>query len=103
MTLVLETPTLEAALDNYLHVMVRVRPWAKKASEEMLRPLNNWLDEQAGVLPVTALTPEVVGAYCSDVRLTVGARTDLRAALHDFARWLVISKVVAAHPLLNDQ
>lgn len=94
-------PTLEGAIDDYLHTMVRVRPWAKRSAEETFERLLTWLLEQQPMLLVVDLTWQVIEAYAQATDLKPDELADLRGTVTDFARWLVFNNMLVDHPLLG--
>lgn len=55
----------DEALDEYLHVIVRTRPWTKKAQEDILSCFGIWLEERSGPEepPETVLPPPIPSGW----------------------------------------
>jgi hypothetical protein len=91
--------TIDLALDDYLHVIVRTRPWTKKREEELLEPFSAWLFEQPDMpveLPVIA--PEHAARYADAVQLDNGDRNELLNTLHLLYLWATQRDIVDHNP-----
>jgi hypothetical protein len=78
----------DAAIDDYLHLIVRTRPWTKKREEELLTELEEWLYEQhERRFGVAEITPELAAQYAAAINLSMAERDELLNVLRTFALW----------------
>lgn len=77
--------TLAEAIDDYLHLIVRVRPWTKRREEEALLGFAGWLGGEAAV---TSVTPALVARYAEEAGLDPDRRSVLRTAVHNLHQWV---------------
>ena len=79
---------LDAAIDDYLHLIVRTRPWTKKREAELLDAWSEWLN--ARTQEPIHLTPDarrLAAMYADETRLAPGRRSDLAEAVDRLCRW----------------
>jgi hypothetical protein len=90
---------LEAAIDDYLHTIVRSQPWIKKQEEAVLLPFNDWVYEQPDLSPMlTEVSPAITARYVEAVELSAADHESLTTALHHLFTWAEYQQVVAANP-----
>lgn len=90
---------IEVAIDDYLHVIVRTRPWTKKHEEAVLEEFTDWLYAQP--LPQTRLdeiTPELVQQYYATTIVPDDQQRELMDVLSTLYRWAVQQDWVEANP-----
>jgi hypothetical protein len=75
------------AVAEYLHRSDRSAPWARGREEEVLDGLSGWLQAQAGVVPLAAVTPQVVSRYAAERRLGAEELEDLHGTLGSLFLW----------------
>lgn len=91
--------TLDTAIDDYLHQIVRTRPWTKKREEELLDGFCDWLFMQKGLdTRLRALTPGVYARYADAEDLCAADRDDLARTLSNLMAWAAHKELVAANP-----
>jgi hypothetical protein len=91
--------TIDEAIDEYLHAIVRSRPWIKKREEDLLTPFSEWLFEQPDArLTLDAITPDVAACYVAAAGLAPDERDELFAALHNLYTWAIYAQVIDANP-----
>lgn len=81
-------PNFDAALDDYLHLIVRTRPWTKKREEQWLRIFGQWLEQRWGT--DAALTWEslsLVASCAADRGLQVREREEMESAVGNLCLW----------------
>jgi hypothetical protein len=74
------------AVDDYLHLIVRTRPWTKKDDEELLTAFGEWL-EQRSPAQIDDVTHELIAAYVADARLGPADEQAVRTALGRLLSW----------------
>ena len=83
---------LDALIDNYLHAIVRTRPWTKKREEELLTSLSDWLYAQPGLsVQLASVTSPVVRRYCAATGLDDAGLDDLQVTLIRLRLWAEIN------------
>jgi site-specific recombinase XerD len=91
--------TIDVAIDEYLHTIVRTRPWTKKREEELLEGFSQWQAEQAqSRMTLDAITVNDVQRYATAVDLRDTDRDDLVAALHHVFLWSIRQGWIDASP-----
>lgn len=91
--------TLAAAIDDYLHTIVRSRPWTIKRDQEILEALDTWLsgpDDDSP--PIAQIDPAIVERYVRDAGIDQPQRAELHAALDALFTWLVHDRAVSDNP-----
>jgi hypothetical protein len=93
----------DAAIDEYLHAIVRTRPWTKQREEELLTALSDWLYTQPSQsVDLAAITPPVVRQY-SDMRgLDDAEQDDLKTALTRLLVWADINGHLQGSPHMTN-
>jgi len=78
----MQPKTIDAVIDDYLHKIVRNRPWTKAREEELLARYADWLYEQPehGVLLVDA-GPQAAERYADAAGLADDERDELMGSL----------------------
>lgn len=79
---------IDVAIDDYMHVIVRTRPWTKKLEEGVLEGFAAWLQTQPNA-PVFLheISPEHVQRYIGAAELSSAEQRDLHEALHNLHLW----------------
>lgn len=91
--------TIDAAIDDYLHTIVRTRPWTKKREEELLEGLSDWLYEQPEPrIRLSEIGPELVQQYAVATALSAADQRELLGALHNLYTWLIHAEAVKENP-----
>lgn len=91
--------TIDAAIDDYLHTIVRTRPWTKKREEELLEGLSDWLYQQPQQrIRLPEIGPELVRQYAAATALDETDHRDLLAALHNLYTWSIHTEAVKENP-----
>jgi hypothetical protein len=75
------------AVAEYLHRPGRPVPWARQQEEEALDGLSGWLQAQAGVVPLAAVTPQVVSRYAAERHLSREELAELHGTLASLFLW----------------
>lgn len=92
-------PTLDAAIDDYLHLIVRTRPWTKAREEELLDAFCDWAYARPGPAPtLAAASPALAARHAADAGYTPGTAAELAAALGRLAAWAVARGLMAENP-----
>ncbi|MEW5925989.1 MAG: hypothetical protein AB1941_00745 [Gemmatimonadota bacterium] len=89
---------LHARVDDYLRVIVRTRPWTRRAEEEALAALAEWAAGDPARLELRAPgAPDAVAARCAaELRLAPEQQERMTAALRSFAAWAEAEEGLAA-------
>lgn len=78
----------DAAIEDYLHLIVRTRPWTKKREEALLTEFEDWLYEQhMRRFHVADLGPELAAQYAAALNLSQAERDELLNVLRIFSLW----------------
>lgn len=78
----------DLAVDEYLHAIVRSRPWTVRRETEQLEALSVWLYAQPDLsVELDAVTPEVTRRYAADNDLSDDERDALEATLVRLRAW----------------
>ncbi|HEX2094564.1 MAG TPA: hypothetical protein VHG28_19320 [Longimicrobiaceae bacterium] len=94
-----EAITVDEAIEDYLHGVVRVRPWTKKREEELLHAFCDWMYATPGVDPqLAAVSPELAARYAAEAGLEATEAEALLAALRSLSLWACAQGVVEASP-----
>jgi hypothetical protein len=75
------------AVAEYLLRSDRSAPWTRQREEAALDGLSGWLQAQAGVVPLAAVTPQVVSRYAAERRLGADELEDLHGTLSSLFLW----------------
>jgi hypothetical protein len=86
------------ALDDYLHLIVRTRPWTKREDEALLADFGEWLEAQS-VERLDAVTPELVHAYARDGGLIPAKEQAFYTAVRRLGMWAEWQGLVPAESL----
>ena len=74
------------AVDDYLHLIVRTRPWTKKEDEALLTGFGEWLEKRPSPR-LDEISPALIRAYVDDARLEPAEEQALHAALGRLLSW----------------
>jgi hypothetical protein len=88
----------EMAVDDYLHQIVRTRPWTKKEDEAQLTAFGAWLEGQP-VARLDEITGALLRAYVRDARLEQTEEQAFYTALHRLYTWSEWQGLVPAQTL----
>ena len=89
----------DAAVDEYLHAIVRTRPWTKKREEELLTSLSDWLYAQPDLsVQLASVTPQVVRQYSETSGLDDADQDNLQAAVTRLRVWADINGHLQSSP-----
>ncbi len=90
--------TLEEAIDDYFHSIVRTHPWDKKRFEEALEPMQAWFDDEfSEPAPLAALTGAHIARYMA--MLEGDDQSEAECAVTDLCTWLATWGWLDANPL----
>ncbi len=91
--------TIDVAIDDYLHTIVRTRPWTKKREEELLAGFSEWLYTlPAPPSNMTEIGPALVDQYAAAVPLSKDEHTELLGTLNNLYMWSVHTAMVQHNP-----
>lgn len=94
--------TLETALDDYLHVIVRTSPWIKRREDELLTGLVEWLYAQPDArVDLASVTPAIVANYAAATSLPAGDQEELSVALSHVFMWAERNGAVTENPFVD--
>lgn len=89
----------DVALDDYLHQIVRTRPWTKKREEELLTAFAEWLAGQPDLQSdLASITPALVQRYIATEGLDAPTCGEFDTALHNFRLWADYYGLVPTNP-----
>lgn len=91
-------PTLDAAIDDYLHLIVRTRPWTKAREEELLDAFCDWAYARGPAPTLAAVTPSLAARHAADAGYPPAAAAELVAALGKLSAWAVSRGLMARSP-----
>jgi hypothetical protein len=90
---------IDVAIDDYLHTIVRTRPWTKKREEELLEGLSAWLYEQPDPrVALDEIAPALAEQYAAAASLSATERDELLAALDHLYAWSVYADQIDHNP-----
>ncbi len=90
---------IEVAIDDYLHVIVRTRPWTKKREEAVLEEFTDWLyAQQTPRTRLDEITPELVQQYCAVAIVPADQQREFTNILSTLYRWAVHQDWVKTNP-----
>jgi site-specific recombinase XerD len=79
---------LDIAIDDYMHVIARTRPWTIKHEEAYLEAFSAWLYEQPnGNVLLTEIDTAHLHSYATDAALSPAEQDDLRSVLNNVYCW----------------
>lgn len=94
---------LEAAIDEYLHTIVRSQPWMKKHEEAALLAFSAWVYDQPQLSrALTAVGPDLTARYAAATGVSVADHAALNRALQHVFAWAEYQHEVTANPFLVD-
>ncbi len=94
--------TLDTAIDDYMHVIARTRPWTKKREEALLTPFVEWLYEQPDEpVELKAIGPAVLARYVAATGLDNEEHDDLAHTLRHVYMWAEQSGWVSSNPFAS--
>ena len=78
----------DLAIDEYLHAIVRTRPWTVSRETELLEPLSDWLYQRPDLsVELDDVTLDVTRRYAADTGLSDSEREELDAAVARLKAW----------------
>ena len=81
---------IDVAIDDYMHVIARTRPWTIKREEECLEAFSCWLYEQpAANVMLDGIAPDHVQRYAMAKNLSPTEQDELHTVLTNVYRWSV--------------
>lgn len=90
---------IDMAIDDYLHTIVRTRPWTKAREEELLVAFSDWLYEQpAATIMLTDIATEHVKQYATAAVLSESTQHELCNVLNNVYRWSAKQGWIARNP-----
>lgn len=91
--------TIDAAIDDYLHTIVRTRPWTKKREEALLEAFSAWLYAQPTPhVSLDDIDPFLVDEYAAATAMSTAEQSELLAALNNLYLWSVHAQAVTYNP-----
>jgi hypothetical protein len=81
----MRAPTIAEAIDEYLHVIVRTRPWTRKSEEVALSGFADWLGGQA---TLTSVSPALASRYVQEAKLTPDRAETVLDAVNRLLSWV---------------
>jgi len=94
--------TIEAAIDDYFHTIIRSRPWTKKREEEVLTAFSDWLYEQPDTsFQASDVNVQLVQQYVNDCGLSFIEQQELLTALHNLYTWATYYQRLDINPFTN--
>jgi hypothetical protein len=92
---------LAAVIDDYLHIIVRTRPWTKKREEELLLAFSDWFYAQPEPsYTITSVTPATTARYAQELALSSAEHEELNAVLCTLFLWAEQQYAVPNNPFL---
>ena len=89
----------DAAVDEYLHAIVRTRPWTKKREAELLTLLSDWLYAQPDLsVQLASVAPPVVRSYYAATGLDDAEQDDLQVTLIRLRVWTEVNGYLQSSP-----
>lgn len=80
--------TIEVAIDDYMHVIARTRPWSMKREGEILEAFSEWLYEQPEQrVMLDEVTGEQVQQYAATTGVSDEEQQELTAVLNNLYLW----------------
>ncbi len=79
--------TFDAAVAGYLHRTDRPTAGGRQQEEDALDGLSGWLHSTRGIVPLDAVTPQLVARYAAERRLRPEELDELRGTLAGLALW----------------
>lgn len=90
---------IDVAIDDYMHVIARTRPWSMKREGEILESFSAWLYEQPELcVMLDEIELEQVQQYGVAVGLSDQARQELIDVLHNLYLWSNKQDWIATNP-----
>lgn len=78
----------DLAIDEYLHAIVRTRPWTISRETELLEALSDWLYAQSDLsVDLDAVTPAIMQRYTTETGLDESERAELDAVVARLKAW----------------
>ncbi len=94
--------SFDRALDDYLHSIVRTRPWVKAREEDLLATFGEWLATQPRITDsLTSISPMLVESYAIADRLQPTEYNELTEALHNLCSWAQHHELLTENPFSN--
>ena len=79
--------SFDTAVAGYLHRADRPAPWRRKREEDALDGLSGWLHSTRGMVPLDAVTPQLISRYAAERGLGAEELDDLRGTLANLSLW----------------
>jgi len=93
------TNTVDAAVDEYLHLIARVCPWELPREEPRLRAFADWVERQGDAVPdLETIEPSMALRHARDDRLAAAETEALMSAMAGLFRWAVRDGRVGYNP-----
>ncbi len=90
-------PNFDDALDDYLHLIVRTRPWTKKREEQWLRTFGEWLEQRWGTnATLTWESLSLVAPCAAEQGLQAGEREEMEVAVGNLCLWATRAEMMEA-------
>lgn len=94
--------SFDRALDDYLHTIVRTRPWVKAREEDLLATFGEWLATQPRISDsLTSITPALVESYVAADRLQPSEYDELAEALYNLCSWAQHHELLTDNPFAD--
>lgn len=91
--------TIDVAIDDYLHTIVRTRPWVIKRETALLEAFSEWLYAQPEPsLDLDAIDPVLVADYVAATDRAPDEHNALLEALHNVYMWSLHTNNVSYNP-----
>ena len=79
---------IDVAIDDYMHVIARTRPWTMKREAELLEAFSDWLYEQpTRNVMLHDLANEHIRQYAATTNLSPAAQDELLIVLNNMYHW----------------
>jgi hypothetical protein len=90
--------TLDAAVNDYLDQITRIRPWTLAREQHLLFTFCGWLDTQPVRPTLDAVSPIFAASYARDHRLSRNERDELVMVLHNLCLWANCRGLIVHNP-----
>jgi hypothetical protein len=90
--------TLDAAVNNYLAQITRIRPWTAQREQQQLIAFSGWLATQPVRPTLDAVSPIFAASYARDQRLNSDERDELVMVLHNLCLWAHCQGLIVHNP-----
>jgi hypothetical protein len=93
-----DTMTLDAAVNEYLDQITRIRPWTLVREQHLLTAFCGWLGTQPVRPTLDAVSPIFATSYARDHRLNANERDELVMVLHNLCLWANCQGLIVQNP-----